>query len=681
MKRRVGLVGAGYICEYHIAAIRRLPGVELVGITDLDAARAQKTGEKFGVPVFPSLKALKEAGANAIHVLTPPHTHAAVTLEALDLGCDVLVEKPLSEDPADAAKIQARAAEYGLKVCVNHSLLFDPQIRRALAAVRSGKIGKIVSMDILRGSIYPPFEGGVLPPQFRAAGYPFRDLGVHALYLFQTFLGPIEHIDATWKKLGGEPNLAYDEWRAQVRCKNGLGQFQLSWNVKPLQHQIILQGTRGVLRVDLFLMFQSMRAATPLPKPVERIVNAITDSVMPMIEVPQSVFKFVTKKIRPYHGLLDLVAAFYASLDEGTPVPVSVEDAAPIVTWTEQIARKADAEWEATKATVKLSESVPVLVTGASGSVGGAVVARLRAEGTRVRIMLRQLPETIPEGVEIALGDLGDPAAVDRAVRGAKQVIHVGAAMKGGLIEHTTGTIIGTRNVIAACKKHGVEKLVHVSSMSVIDWAGGPDGSAVNERTAFEPRAEDRGAYTQAKLEAEKLVTAAVKDDHLPAVILRPGQIFGSRIPLITGAVARRIAGRWLVLGDGKITLPLIYIDDVVDAIVMAAKGPLRGGEVIQLVGSEELTQDDVLRLAGGSASVLHFPLPALFALGKTSEFALGLLKRKSPLSEYRLKSALAKRRFESLSAKPLLDWTARVGVEEGIRRTTAAERALDTAK
>lgn len=260
-------------------------------------------------------------------------------------------------------------------------------------------------------------------------------------------------------------------------------------------------------------------------------------------------------------------------------------------------------------------------------------------------------------------------------------MIHVGAAMKGGLIEHTTATIIGTRNVIAACKKHGVEKLVHVSSMSVIDWAGAPAGTTVDERTAFEPRAEDRGAYTQAKLEAEKLVSAAVKEQQLPAVILRPGQIFGSRIPLITGAVARRVAGRWLVLGDGKITLPLIYIDDVVDAILLAAKGELRNGEVIQLVGAEELTQDDVLRIAGGAAKVLHFPLPALFALGKTSELALGLLKRKSPLSEYRLKSALAKRRFESLSAGPLLGWRARTSIEEGIRRISAESPALDAAK
>ena len=81
----------------------------------------------------------------------------------------------------------------------------------------------MVSVDILRSSAYPPYPGGPLPPQYRTAGYPFRDLGVHALYLFQAFLGPIEHVEADWTSLGGDPNLAYDEWRAQVRCRDGLG--------------------------------------------------------------------------------------------------------------------------------------------------------------------------------------------------------------------------------------------------------------------------------------------------------------------------------------------------------------------------------------------------------------------------------------------------------------------------
>ena len=82
------------------------------------------------------------------------------------------------------------------------------------------------------------------------------------------------------------------------------------------------------------------------------------------------------------------------------------------------------------------------------------------------------LPEKAEDGIEYVRGDLGDPEAIDRLVRGAKTVFHVGATMKGGWPEHERGTIEGTRNVLAACRKHAVGKLVHVSSLSVIDWAG-----------------------------------------------------------------------------------------------------------------------------------------------------------------------------------------------------------------
>src|SRR5206468_391891 len=145
-KYRVGLVGAGYISEYHVAALRRLPQVEIVGVCDLNAARAAALAERFGLTAYPSLAALGEAGANVVHVLTPPHTHAQVTLEALELGCHVLVEKPLAEEVEDCRRIARSAKEKGLRVCVNHSLLFDPQVRRALDVVRSGKLGKVVSV-------------------------------------------------------------------------------------------------------------------------------------------------------------------------------------------------------------------------------------------------------------------------------------------------------------------------------------------------------------------------------------------------------------------------------------------------------------------------------------------------------------------------------------------------------
>src|SRR5690606_13242936 len=216
---RAGLIGAGAICPHHVAALRRA-GVDIVGLCDLDAERAHALGARLHIPALPSLEAVIERGANVIHVLTPPHAHTEVAIAAIAKGCDVLIEKPLAEDSGDCQAVVAAAQKHGRIACVDHSLLFDPQILAALDQVRAGKLGRVVAMDILRGSAYPPPTGDSLPPPFQRAGYPFRDLGVHALYLFEAFLGPIEDVYGTWRSLGGDPNLAFDEWRAQVDRKS-----------------------------------------------------------------------------------------------------------------------------------------------------------------------------------------------------------------------------------------------------------------------------------------------------------------------------------------------------------------------------------------------------------------------------------------------------------------------------
>ena len=138
--------------------------------------------------------------------------------------------------------------------------------------------------------------------------------------------------------------------------------------------------------------------------------------------------------------------------------------------------------------------------------------------------------------------------------------------------------------------------------MSVLQWAGAPDGAPLTEEGALEPRPGERGAYTQAKLEAERLVAAAAREG-LSAVIVRPGQIFGRGIPLLTPAIARRFARYYVVLGDGELTLPLVYIDDVVDGLLAAAHAPLSAGEVMHLVDDKGVTQNRVLaELCGDGA-------------------------------------------------------------------------------
>lgn len=673
-----GMVGAGNICEFHVAAVKALPNVDLIGVADLDVDKAKQNASAWGTSAFASLEALVAAGANVIHVLTPPAAHAAVAKAALAQGCHVLIEKPVAESVEDALAIAALARAKGLTASVNHSLLYDPQVQRALDAVRSGALGRVVSVDILRGSEYPPYQGGPLPPHYRSAGYPFRDLGVHCLYIMQILLGPIEDVSGSWSSLGGDPNLAYDEWRASVRCQRGLGQFQLSWNAKPMQSQIIIHGTKSVLRVDLFAMFHGKRAATPLPKAAERLVNAFTDSLQPLVDVPVGVWKFARKQVKSYQGLRNLVADFYRRLAEDDPPPVAIEDAAEVVRWIEKVARAAEADHAERRARFPRSPRVDVLVTGATGSLGSAVVRRLAGEGQKVRAFVRRIPERPLPGVEYSFGDLGDPSAVDQAVVGAETVVHVGAAMKGGWLEHLGGTVVGTRNIVEACRRNQVAQLVHISSMSVVDWAGSSGKGPVAEETPLEPHAEQRGAYTRAKLEAEACVREAAHDG-LPCVILRPGQIFGGGIPLVNGAIARRMAGRWLVLGDGSLELPLVWIDDVVDAIVAARERRLHGGEIIHIIDSTRLTQKDVLGAIASATGVIRVPRSVVFGLGKLSQVALGALGRQSPIAPYRMKSALARLTYRSSRAAELLGWAPRVGVHEGIRRVAKDGRGEAT--
>ena len=294
---------------------------------------------------FESLEALVEAGANVIHVLTPPSAHAKVAIAALERGCHVLVEKPMAESVEDARRIGELAREKGLVARVDHSLLYDPQIVRALEQVRSGAHRRRdrrrhlpqLRVPALRGR--PAAAAGTATPATRCA-----TSAVHCLYLIQELLGPIEDVDAEWRSLGGDPNLAFDEWRALVRCRRGLGQFQLSWNTKPMQSQMIIHGTSGVLRVDLFAMFHGRRSSTPLPKAAERLVNAFAESLRPLVDVPVGAWKFVRKEIQAFQGLRDLVADFYARLAEGQPPPVSVEEAAEVVHWVEKVAVAAEAD-------------------------------------------------------------------------------------------------------------------------------------------------------------------------------------------------------------------------------------------------------------------------------------------------------------------------------------------------
>jgi nucleoside-diphosphate-sugar epimerase len=344
------------------------------------------------------------------------------------------------------------------------------------------------------------------------------------------------------------------------------------------------------------------------------------------------------------------------------------------VYWVEQAAQQADAD-RCRRFTIEHRISPRILVTGGTGFLGRALMDRLRQQGELVRMLVRRPDKKLENDpfIDVVYGDLGTPEPVDEAMRGIELVYHVGAAMRGGAAEFERGTVWGTWNVVDACLRHGVKRLVHVSSLSVLDHAGHLPGVPVDENSALEPDAKRRGFYTQTKLEAERIVLEACRNRNLPAVILRPGQICGPGVERMPPSGTIALAGRWLVVGNGEHPVPFVYVDDVVDAILAAAQRPDVLGEVFQLVDPEQVTQREYAELCrrrfGSELRVVYVPKPTLMALSAGVELLGRMLRRNVPLTRYRVESIRPLWPCNCDKAREGLGWAPRTGVREGFRR------------
>jgi 2-alkyl-3-oxoalkanoate reductase len=212
--------------------------------------------------------------------------------------------------------------------------------------------------------------------------------------------------------------------------------------------------------------------------------------------------------------------------------------------------------------------SEKVLVTGGGGFLGGAIVRKLVERGDRVLSFSRRFyPELSAIGVEQIQGDISDATAVEKAFREIDLVFHVAAkpGVWGDYVTYFRTNVIGTRNVIAACKQHNVSRLVYTSSPSVV--FNGTDMEGVDESVPYPGKFHAH--YPKTKAMAEKLVIAA-GDEGLKTIILRPHLIWGPQDNHLVPRIIER-ANRLVKVGNGKNLVDTIYIDNAADAHVQAA--------------------------------------------------------------------------------------------------------------
>jgi nucleoside-diphosphate-sugar epimerase len=214
---------------------------------------------------------------------------------------------------------------------------------------------------------------------------------------------------------------------------------------------------------------------------------------------------------------------------------------------------------------------------------------------------------------------------------------------------------------------------VYISSCSVYGVAEHKGSAPISETSALEPYPDRRGSYSASKQEAEGLVTEFMKSSQVPVVILRPGAIYGSGGDLYTGMMGFAIGSTYVVLGMGGFQLPLVYVDNVADAIALCLGRTDANGEIFNVVDPEPITKrgymNRVIRRADSHARVLYMPMACFYSLIWMQEVAFKMMKRRPVLTRYRVASSQKRVTFDGSKLGTKLGWRPAVALSAALDR------------
>ena len=312
------------------------------------------------------------------------------------------------------------------------------------------------------------------------------------------------------------------------------------------------------------------------------------------------------------------------------------------------------------------------LVTGATGFTGGHLARGLAARGHAVRGLARDpaaASDLEAAGIQLSIGDIRDPHALDVAMTGVHTVYHLAAAYRqAGIPEGTYRAVnaVAVGEVVAAAARAGVRRVVHCSTVGVHGDIARPPA---DENAPLRPG----DVYQVTKLEGERLARKAGERLGVEVTIARPTGIYGPGDRRLL-KLFRGVVRGFPILGRGEIYYHLTYVDDLVEGFRLCGEHPAASNRTYILAGGEVTTLNELVALVADVAGVppprLHLPVWPFWIAGALCEAVCVPLGLEPPIYRRRVDFYTKSRAFDIARARRELGYDPRVGLREGIART-----------
>ena len=277
-----------------------------------------------------------------------------------------------------------------------------------------------------------------------------------------------------------------------------------------------------------------------------------------------------------------------------------------------------------------------VLITGATGLLGGHLIKELRQRGEDIRALVlpvENADKLEKQGVEVVRGDITDAGTLGPAVQDVDLIFHL-AGMMGvwrPLSDYRLVNVTGSENLYKAAQKAGVRRYVHTSSHTVY---GLGYGRFLTENDALRP---DPDPYSLTKAEGDRLIRRLMLNSAVETVILRPGTFFGPGDRLHFGRVAQKMKdGKGVINGRGEKALPFCYVTDVVQGFMLAAYHEHAPGNVYNITNDRPLTQLEMFNAiadaVAGVRPTRHLPYLPIYYGSIVAEKVVARVTRTKPI-------------------------------------------------